>query len=381
MWVEMMENKKIKVLQAIRQGKVGGGESHILSLVKNIDKTRFDPLVLSFTDGQMITELKNTGIENFVIPSEKAFDLVTWNKVKTLMQQEQVDIVHIHGTRAASNIYWAAKNLNIPVVYTIHGWSFHNDQSLIVKKARIFFERWITQKTDYNISVSASNQKTGQDNIAHFQSTVIYNGIDLEKFDPNSVNRKCLRSELNIPADAFVISFIGRITIQKDPLTLVHAFKNVVEKYPKAILLIVGDGDLKEETKRLAKNIGLEKSIVFENFRADVADILFSSDVYCLASLWEGFPIGLLEAMAMQKPVIASKVDGSKEIIEHKKNGILIDPKNIQMLAGAMYELIENESLRIQLGNAARKTITESFDVHKMTKRIEAIYNGALSKC
>ena len=375
-----MENKKIKVLQAIRQGKVGGGESHILSLVKNIDKTRFDPLVLSFTDGQMITELKNTGIENFVIPSEKAFDLVTWNKVKTLMQQEQVDIVHIHGTRAASNIYWAAKNLNIPVVYTIHGWSFHNDQSLIVKKARIFFERWITQKTDYNISVSASNQKTGQDNIAHFQSTVIYNGIDLEKFDPNSINRKCLRSELNIPDDAFVISFIGRITIQKDPLTLVHAFKNVVEKYPKAILLIVGDGDLKEETKRLAKNIGLEKSIVFENFRADVADILFSSDVYCLASLWEGFPIGLLEAMAMQKPVIASKVDGSKEIIEHKKNGILIDPKNIQMLAGAMYELIENESLRIQLGNAARKTITESFDVHKMTKKIEAIYNGALSK-
>ena len=137
----MMEKKKIKVLQAIRQGKVGGGESHILSLVKHIDKNRFEPVVLSFTDGQMITELNNTGIDNFVIPSEKAFDFTEWKKVKKLMQEEQIDLVHIHGTRATSNIYWAAKNLGLPVIYTIHGWSFHDDQSLFVKKARVLFEK------------------------------------------------------------------------------------------------------------------------------------------------------------------------------------------------------------------------------------------------
>ena len=376
----MKEKKKIKVLQAIRQGQVGGGESHILSLVKHIDKSRFQPVVLSFTDGQMITELNNSGIENFVIPSEKAFDFTKWKKVKKLMQEEQIDLVHIHGTRATSNIYWAAKNLGLPVIYTIHGWSFHDDQSLLIKKTRILFEKWITQKTDCNISVSASNQKTGQDNISHFESTIVYNGIDIEKFNPGNVERRSLRKELNIPSDSLVISFIGRMTLQKNPLVLIKAFKKVIAKCSRAILLMVGDGDMKKAAKDLSKNIGLEKSVVFANFRTDVADILFSSDVYCLPSLWEGFPIGLLEAMAMSKPVIATQVDGSREIIQHNKNGILIEPKNEEMLVDAMLELIGNRNLRIELGKAARQTITERFDVCEMTKKIENLYVNVLSQ-
>jgi len=374
----MAGKKKIKVLQAIRQGQVGGGESHILSLVKHIDKDRFEPVVLSFTDGQMITELNNCGIENFVIPSEKAFDFAKWKKVKKLMQEKRIDLVHIHGTRATSNIYWAAKNLGLPVIYTIHGWSFHDDQSLLVKKARIFFEKWITRKTDCNISVSASNQKTGQKNISRFKSTVVYNGIDLKKFDPENIKRKSLRNELNISADSLVVSFIGRMTLQKNPLGLIRAFKKVIIAEPNAILLMVGDGDLKKEAMDLSKNIGVGKSVVFEDFRTDVADILFSSDAYCLPSLWEGFPIGLLEAMAMSKPVIATQVDGSREIIQHKKNGLLIEPKNEEMLVEAMLELIRNKNLRSELGKEARQTITENFDVCKMTKKIEGLYANVL---
>jgi len=374
----MIGNKKIKVLQAIRQGQVGGGESHILSLVKHIDKNRFEPVVLSFTDGQMIDELNNTGIENFVIPSNKAFDFSTWKQVRTLMQQEQIDLVHIHGTRATSNVYWAAKKLKLPVVYTIHGWSFHDDQSAVIKKTRIFFENWITKKTDCNISVSSSNQKTGKENISGFKSEVIYNGIDLEKFDPESSERKNIRHKLNIPEDAIVMSFIGRITLQKDPVTLIKAFKQIAGVQPKAVLLIVGDGDMKEEAIQLAKELAIENKIIFENFRTDVADILFSSDIYCLPSLWEGFPIGLLEAMAMSKPVIATKVDGSIEIIEHNQNGMLINAQSVQELAEAMNSLISNKDIRIQLGKQARNTIVKDFDVCKMTTKIENVYTNIL---
>ena len=376
----MKEPKKIKVLQAIRQGKVGGGETHILSLVKHIDKTKFQPLVLSFTDGEMITELNNMHIDNFVIPSKKAFDFSKWKDVKKLMQAEQVDLVHIHGTRATSNIYWAAKQLKLPVIYTIHGWSFHNDQSAFVKKGRILFEKWITAKTNCNISVSVSNQKTGLDNISHFKSVVIHNGIDLEKFNPHNSERKNLRDELNISKAAIVISFIARLTLQKDPITLIKAFKQVVEKRPNAILLIVGDGEMKEQAIQLTKELSIENNVVFKDFRNDVADILFSSDIYCLPSLWEGFPIGLLEAMAMCKPVIATKVDGSAEIIEHKKNGLLIEPQNKQILADAMLELVNNKKLRANLGAAARQTIVKDFDVCKMTQKIENVYATVLSK-
>jgi len=376
----MFEMKKIRVLQAIRQGQVGGGESHILSLVKHIDKNRFEPVVLAFTDGQMMTELKNIGVDNFVISSNKAFDFAKWKQVKALMQEEKIDLVHIHGTRATSNIYWAAKNLNLPIIYSIHGWSFHDDQSAFIKKARIFFENWITKKTNCNISVSSSNQRTGKDNIPHFESEVIYNGIDLEKFNPKSNERKNIRKQLNIADNAVVICFIGRMTLQKDPLTLIKAFKKVAEKNPNAVLLIVGDGDMKEEAMQLATELNIANKIIFENFRTDVADILFSSDIYCLPSLWEGFPIGLLEAMAMCKPVIATKVDGSVEIIRNNINGVLIDPQNKQMLIESINNLISNKNLRTQLGIAARETIVKDFDVCKMTKKIEAVYTSVLSE-
>ena len=143
---------------------------------------------------------------------------------------------------------------------------------------------------------------------------------------------------------------------------------------------MVGDGDMKDQSVQLAQELGIEKNVVFENFRTDVADVLYSSDIYCLPSLWEGFPIGLLEAMAMGKPVIATKVDGSGEIIQHTKNGILIDVRNVDALADAMLTLINNKNLRTVLANEARKTIVENFDVCKMTRKIEDVYANVLSK-
>lgn len=376
----MNDSKKIKVLQAIRQGKVGGGETHIVDLVSHLNKDHFQPVVLSFTDGEMIDKLNDMHVENYVIPSEKAFDFSTWKSVKTLLRDKQIDLIHIHGTRATSNVYWAAKNLGLPTVYTIHGWSFHDDQNALVKNARIFFEKWITKKTDCNISVSESNQQTGIKNIPGFKSTVVHNGIDLIKFNPDCRKRKNLRKELNIAEDAFVICFVGRMTAQKDPLNLIKAFKEVITENAKAVLLMVGDGELKDQAIAITKELGLEKSVVFQKSRADVADVLFSSDIFCLPSLWEGFPIALLEAMAMRKAVIATEVDGSLEIIQNKKNGILIKPQNVQILAEAIKELISNNHLRKELAEAAQQTILNDFDVKKMTKKIEDVYINVLSK-
>jgi len=374
----MKEPKKIKVLQAIRQGKVGGGETHIVDLVKHLNKEHFQPVVLSFTDGEMIDKLNDMGVENYVIHSEKAFDFSTWKSVKALMREKQIDLIHIHGTRATSNVYWAAKKLDLPTVYTIHGWSFHDDQNALVKNARIFFEKWITKKTDCNISVSDSNQETGFKHIPGFKSVVVHNGIDLVKFNPDCAKRKNLRTELNIAQDAFVICFIGRMTAQKDPLTLIKAFKEINSEYSNAVLLMVGDGELKEKAIALTRELGLEKSVIFQRSRTDVADILFSSDIFCLPSLWEGFPIALLEAMAMRKAVVATEVDGSVEIIQNKKNGILVKPQNIQMLANAIKELIQNNSLKEELSIAAQQTILNDFDVKKMTKKIEDVYLNVL---
>src|ERR1035438_2655431 len=146
--------KKIKVLECIRQGKIGGGESHLLSLVENLDRSRFDPVVLSFTKGPMVERLEKMGIPTTVLYTETPFDWRKWRLVKKILIKEQVSIVHAHGTRANSNVLWAARSLKIPVIYSIHGWSFHDDQHPLVRRIRILGETWLTTKSSMNISVS-----------------------------------------------------------------------------------------------------------------------------------------------------------------------------------------------------------------------------------
>lgn len=158
----MIPGTRIKVLETIRQGFIGGGESHVLSLVENLEKSVFEPIVLSFTEGQMISSLNSLGIKNIVIPTTKAFDISIWSKVKKLMVRENIQLVHAHGTRANTNVFWAAASLGIPVIYTVHGWSFHDDQPIWVKKLRIWSEQYLTRKMRFNISVSETNQRTGK---------------------------------------------------------------------------------------------------------------------------------------------------------------------------------------------------------------------------
>src|SRR5947208_2481009 len=142
----MFMRKKIKILEGIRQGKIGGGESYLLSLVENLDRNLFEPVFLSFTVGPMVERLKNKGIKVYVIHTEKPFDFTVWKKVKNLIEKEQIDIVHAHGTRANSNMFWAARKAGVPLIYTCHAWSFHLDQNPLKKKLRVLSEDFLTSK-------------------------------------------------------------------------------------------------------------------------------------------------------------------------------------------------------------------------------------------
>ena len=368
--------KKIKILECIRQGQIGGGESHLLSLVENLDRSRFEPYVLSFTDGPMVDRLKEMGIETFIIPTTKPFDFTKWGAVKKLLKEKQIDLVHAHGTRANSNVLWAARSLKIPVIYTVHGWSFHPDQKALIRNIRIRGEKYLTSKSNINISVSTSNQQTGKDYISSFQSVVINNGIDPKKFDPQK-NFKDIRSEIGIKEDAILILFIARFTSHKQPLALIEAFAKALPQNNKIHLLMVGDGDQKEEAVQLIKNLSIENKITLQFFRQDVPDVLAAADIFVLPSLWEGLPIGLLEAMAMGKAIIASNVDGTKEIIRNNDNGILVETDNlVSNLAKEIAHLSQDAELRKKFSQNAIATVKEKYNAADMTGKIEKIYTS-----
>jgi glycosyltransferase involved in cell wall biosynthesis len=372
----MKIKSKIRVLECIRQGQIGGGESHLLSLSTNLDKGVFEPIVLSFTDGPMIDILKEKGIQTHIIFTERPFNIFIWKKVKKLIKENEIDIIHAHGTRANSNVFWAAKSLNIPLIYTIHGWSFHDDQKPLVKKFRILSEKFLTSRANLNISVSESNKQSGQKYIRSFSSTVVNNGIDQEKFNPTK-SFTSIRQELGIDKNTTLLLFIARFTAHKQPLTLIRAFAAVVKKLPALKLLMVGDGDEKSAALVLAKELSIEKNIIFLPFRQDVPAILNAADIFILPSLWEGLPIGLLEAMSMGKAVIATKVDGTSEIVKHQVNGYLIDVNNLQHnLAEAIILLASDSHLRQKFGTNAIDTVKHHFNAASMTRQIENIYSS-----
>lgn len=366
-------NGKTRVLETIRQGKIGGGESHVLDLVASLDKTAFEPIVLSFTEGPMITALQKMNIPAFVIESEKAFDISVWKKVKKFMEDQRIDIVHVHGTRANTNVLWAARRLGLPVVYTIHGWSFHDGLHPLAKRLRIAAEKFITRKTQVNICVSESNRQTGIKALKGFSGIVVRNGINLQKFNPNA-QYPDLRAEYGIPEDKLLVCFIARMTYQKDPVGMIRGFAAVLQQAPQLHLLMIGDGELMSAVKDAAASAGIEKQVTFAGFRQDVPAVLHAADIYCLPSLWEGFPIGVLEAMAMGKAVIASDVDGTKEAVTDGENGLLVPSGNPEALAAAIVKVAHDDVLRARLQDNAKAAIAANFNVAGMTEKIAAVY-------
>jgi glycosyltransferase involved in cell wall biosynthesis len=369
----MYTRKKIKVLQCIRQGQVGGGESHLLSLVENLDLSAFEPIVLSFTDGPMIDQLRAANVVCHVISSQRPFDITKWKAVKRLLQENHIDLVHAHGTRAASNVMWAAQRLKIPVIYTIHGWSFHPDQSFAVRKARILSESYITSQADVNISVSASNQKSGKRHIKSFESVIINNGINQQKFNPERIHND-IRKELRIDSQKLLVLFIARFTLQKQPLLALQAFAEALKTNSSMHLLMVGDGDLKDEAVKLAAQLKINDNVTFQPFRADIPDVLAAGDVYLLPSLWEGLPIGLLEGMAMGKTIIASGVDGTTDVIKNNINGLLVRTGNVNDFRDALLAVAGDAFYSLMLQQNAKTTITDLYNAATMTRHIEDLY-------
>lgn len=369
----MPENKKIRILQTIRQGKIGGGETHVLDLVSTLNKDKYESIVLSFTEGPMVDKMKAMGVKTYMIYTEKPFDTSVWGRVKEILIEEKIDIVHAHGTRANSNTYSSAKKLGIPLLYTVHGWSFHNDQNFLVKMLRTYSEKFLVRNATKTICVSNSNYEDGAKRFSMKNATVITNGINLAKFDLNK-SFKDIRKEFNVRKDEVLVGFIARMTSQKDPFTLLKAIAKIPAD-SKIKFLIIGDGDSKEEVLKMADELGINSRVIFESFRQDIPDILHGIDIFCLPSLWEGLPIALLEAMAMAKAVVATAIDGTKEVIVHEQNGLLVPVMNPDELANALIRLANDKALRDRLSKEARLTVEKNYNVERMTREVEKIYN------
>ncbi len=365
----------IKILQVIRQGKIGGGESYLLSLVERLDKEKFEPVVLSFTDGPMMERLKKMGVKAHLVYTETPFDVRVWKRVRQIVNDENPDIVHAHGTRAMSNVFSAAKNKNLPLIYTCHGWSFHTGQHPVIKALRVKSEKYLTRQSNINICGAKTNRDEARKAFGTFDAEIIYNSVDSNKFNPYG-KYKNIRQELNIADDEILISSVARFTLQKQPLQLVAAFAEVSKKVPRAKLLLVGDGELKDAVNSLIEKLQLGNRVIVQPFRQDIPDVLSGIDIFVLPSLWEGFPIALIEALSMGKAVVATAVNGTPELVKHNENGLLVQTAQLENnLSEAITRLCLDEDLRNRLAKNAISSTYQKYDVETMVAKNELLYH------
>jgi glycosyltransferase involved in cell wall biosynthesis len=209
---------------------------------------------------------------------------------------------------------------------------------------------------------------------------VIRYGIDLKAF-PNSLEaRQRVRQELGISEEQPLCILVGRLAASKGHTYYLQAAQQILKRFPNTGFLIVGDGELKASLQEESEQRGIAERVLFTGFRRDVPDLLYAADVSVVPSVWEEpFAYVLQESMAAARPVVASAVGGTPEIVEDGVSGFLVEPCRADLLAEAISQLLADPDLRRSMGEKGRQRIERDFTVERMARDYEELYRSLLS--
>jgi glycosyltransferase involved in cell wall biosynthesis len=207
---------------------------------------------------------------------------------------------------------------------------------------------------------------------------MVPNGVDIETFSSNMENRATLRANMGIGTQ-FVWLAVGRFDTPKDYPNLLTALSRL--KNRNHILLVAGDGPLRESTEKFAAGLGISEQVRFLGIRRDIAQLMASADAYVMSSAWEGLPMVLLEAAASALPIVTTAVGGNNEIVSEGLNGFLVPAINSGALADAMQRM-ENmpAELRLSMGNSGRDHVAKHFSLSAVVDQWEEIYHSLLQR-
>lgn len=359
--------------------EIGGAEKLLLSNLIHLDKSRFQIAVIYLTgSGALLhqAELPDIRIFGPLIQNEKNILLGVLRIVKCI-KMFNCDIVHTHLYYA--NIYgriasWLAK---VPVVIsTLHNsdYTYDTNESLQFK-----FKKFLDKITGNSINtcffaVSDVVKNDFQKSLGFKNIMTLYNSIDIESFSRQEQDSDSIRKKFGLKNNDRIILNVGRLHAQKGQLDLIRAFNILHGTYPDLKLLIVGNGLKEKELKTIVHDLGLNDKVKFLGEIREIEEIYKIADVFVLASLYEGFGMVVIEAMASAVPVVATAVDGINEIAESYKDAILISPRSPRQIASAINELLDKPALARKLVENAKTKVQDKFDIRKKIKETEDIY-------
>jgi glycosyltransferase involved in cell wall biosynthesis len=343
---------KIGVAMVVNNLDVGGLEKVVVSLLNHLDRERFDRYVICLDGAGKMAHAIDLPTENRLVlkknPERKLpiigvnVDISLFGAIRQFVKHKRIRILHAHNL--APLLYAGVATRLLPMlnrpalVYSEHNQVY---SASATQRRRM---RFYLKLADEVVAVSQDLQRTlvSELRTRHDKVSVLYNGIDGKRFAFQDENR--VRRELGIPDSDFVVGTAVVLSEQKGIGFLLEAARDLLAREAGIRFVIAGDGPKRAELESKARELRLGSRVMFLGYRQDIPELISSFDAYVLPSLWEGLPLALIEALAIGKPIVCTRVGGNPEIVEDGVNGFVVPPRDSGALADALLRLFQDRS-------------------------------------
>lgn len=392
-----MERKKIVFLDE-GQG-IGGAQINLFNILKYLDRHRFYPIVIVAYKGKVYEEISKLNVEavllntpSFSSTSIEIGDLRILNIIASIynlfliilksarllswIRKENIFLIHTNGL--FEHIYGGitARISDIPCIWHMQ------DIPSFFGLGKFIFNILVTLLPYRIIVVSNAVKEVFYSNM-HKRITLIYNSIGKNRFiSLSDKNKYRLKKRLNIKDDEFIIGMISRLTPWKGHRVFLKAAATIIKRIPNVKFVIAGDvifgrRSYKKELEIFASNLGIKEKVYFLGFIENIQEVLSILDIFVSCSVRpESFSLSIIEAMACGKPVIATSLGGSVEIIENGRDGILVPPDDYLALSNKIIQLLDSFQKRTRLGRNAQKKAKKMFSMERYINELEVLYHS-----
>lgn len=364
------QSKKVKICYIIGTLEVGGAERQLYLLIKNLNKEKFEPFLISFRGGRMKGKFEKITRVYFADKRFKLDFFLIFRLIK-IIRKERPHILHTF--MFTSNTWGRIAGIicRIPVII-----ASERSADLWKKWYHIMIDRFLFNFTDRIVCNSEEIKKIYLERLKGNENkfVVIYNGLEIERYEGLFENEE-IKKGFGIKEEKIVITG-GRLSFEKNLETFLFAAKKVKDRYERVKFLIIGEGREKDKLLKMTKELNLENDVIFTGYREDLPELIKISEIVVLTSLWEGMPNLILEGMICKKPVICTKFGGAKEIIKDGENGFLVEPKNVEDIAHKILFLLKNGETARDMGEKGYKFVKERFSLEKMVESYEKLYEN-----
>jgi len=352
---------------------VGGPEKQILEHFSRMDSRRFRPVLGTFVEpgasDPLGDEALKRGFHTIQLPALSPLNPGNILHVARILKREKVAILCTHGYKPNVLGFFAAKLCGVPTIAISRGWTWESPKIRFYEALDRRFLRYVS----HVVAVSAGQQeKILACGVPQQRISVIHNAINL---DDIPVQGACsLRQQLGLPDDALVVASAGRLSPEKNYGGMIKAAREVAARNTSVYFVIFGEGFLRSDLEAQIASTGLTGRFMLPGFRADLQAVLHDIDIFMLPSFTEGLPNVILEAYAVSKPVVATRVGGTPEVVQEGVSGFLTRPDEHKLMAGHLLALANDQGLRQRMGHAGYAYIKEHFSFSAQTAVYEQLY-------